>query len=474
MAPAVSILIPARNEIYLEKTIRDILSNARGEIEVLAALDGWLPEPVIDLHDDRVMFYHFQEPIGHRAATNYLARQAKGKFIMKLDAHCAVDEGFDLKLAEDCEYDWTVIPRMYNLDVETWRPKFIDHFERAARLGKLNDYLYMAVNEKGELRTEYYKAGRITLHVKRKDILIDDTMSCMGPCFFMHKDRFFELDGCDEWMGPWGQQAVEVACKAWLSGGSLKVNKKTWFAHWFRHSEGWPYPISGNQINKTRRETTDFWINDKWPKAKRKFKWLLDKFNPPGWEKGVKVGPQATTFAINKSFYWRKQNLPWYPRRGTRNDLMRVLGELGFRDGVEVGTRQGKFAEGICKTIPNARLTCVDPWSQSKLMKYYKEACERLAKYNVSIIRKTSMDAVGLFKDNSLDFVYIDGDHAFDFVMMDIIRWSPKVKSGGVVAVHDFDNTDIQVAVESYMRSHNISPWYKTREFWPTAFWVKP
>jgi hypothetical protein len=30
---------------------------------------------------------------------------SEAKFIMKLDAHCAVDKGFDVKLAEDCEYD---------------------------------------------------------------------------------------------------------------------------------------------------------------------------------------------------------------------------------------------------------------------------------------------------------------------------------------------------------------------------------
>ena len=118
-----SVLIAARNEIYLEKTIRDVLSNAEGEIEIIVELDGYIPEPQIVMNDDRVIFIHHKESIGQRACINHAAKLAKGKYIMKLDAHCAMDKGFDVKLAQDCEPEWTVIPRMYNLDVELWKPK---------------------------------------------------------------------------------------------------------------------------------------------------------------------------------------------------------------------------------------------------------------------------------------------------------------------------------------------------------------
>ena len=99
----VSIIIAARNEQYLEQTIRNVLSNARGEIEILVMLDGWIPEPQIHTGDGRVIFHHFQESIGQRQCINAGAKLAKGKYVMKLDAHCAVDEGFDIKLAQDCE-----------------------------------------------------------------------------------------------------------------------------------------------------------------------------------------------------------------------------------------------------------------------------------------------------------------------------------------------------------------------------------
>jgi glycosyltransferase involved in cell wall biosynthesis len=273
-----SIIIPARNEIYLQKTIENILANAEGEIEILVMLDGYLPDPPIDTKDKRVVFVHYKDNIGQRKCINAGVRLAVGKYIMKLDAHCAVDKGFDVKLAAECEPDWTVIPRMYNLDINTFTPK----------LHKRTDYMYISapVGEK-PFRASYFSGNDYYVQ-HRKEALIDDTMCCMGPGWFMHKQRFLDQGGCDEGHeGGWGQQGVEVSLKAWLSGGALKVNKKTWFSHWFRGDQGFPYPIGGNQIERARVYSRDLWLNDKWDKATRKLSWLVEKFNPPGWTKEV-------------------------------------------------------------------------------------------------------------------------------------------------------------------------------------------
>lgn len=268
-----SVIIPAKSEIYLEKTILDILKNAEGEIEIIVELDGWLPEPALDVRDNRVLFVHHPVGIGQRACINHGVSMAKGKYVMKLDAHCAVDRGFDVKLAADCDPTWTVVPRMYNLDVETWKPK----------LHKLTDYMYIGCSDGRLLRAEYYGSRQ-----PQNDKPIDETMCCMGPGWFMHKQRFIDQGGCDEnHECGWGQQGVEVACKAWLSGGALMVNKKTWFAHWFRGHLGFPYPISGNTIERVRKYSRDLWINDKWEKQTRPFQWLIDKFDPPGWDQSI-------------------------------------------------------------------------------------------------------------------------------------------------------------------------------------------
>jgi len=277
-----SIIIPSKNEKYLEPTLKNVLENAEGEIEIIVILDAWLPDPKIDMNDDRVIFVHYPDGIGQRGGINAGAKLAKGKYIMKLDAHCAVDKGFDVKLAADCEYEWTVIPRMYNLDIKTFQPK----------MHKRTDYMYISsMSAEKPFRAQYYGSRQ-----PKNDIMIDDIMCCMGPCFFMHKDRFWELGGCDEDHGQWGQQGIEVACKAWLSGGALKVNKKTWFAHWFRggsyneiYSPGFPYKISGNDQKKARRYSQDLWLNNKWEKQVRDFDWMVKKFNPPTWNQDITI-----------------------------------------------------------------------------------------------------------------------------------------------------------------------------------------
>jgi glycosyltransferase involved in cell wall biosynthesis len=275
----VSIIIPARNEQYLEKTIRSVLNAAQGEIEILVMLDGYLPDPPINMKDDRVIFHHSPEPIGQRQSINKAAKIARGKYIMKLDAHCAIDNGFDVKLAADCEYDWTVIPTMERLDITTWKPR---------RRGAVN-YMYITPpTAEKPFRAQYYEGKEKDnfQHQPRNKKMIDDIMCCMGPCFFMHKKRFWDLGGCDEGHGGWGQQGIEVACKAWLSGGALKVNKKTWFAHWFRVGGiKCPWPMSGRKQEEARKYSRDLWLNNKWFGQKHNFQWMVDKFNPPGWEK---------------------------------------------------------------------------------------------------------------------------------------------------------------------------------------------
>ena len=114
-----SILIPARNEIFLFNTIEDILKNLRGDTEIIAVLDGQWAEPGIPMNDRVNIIYH-SESIGQRAATNEAARLSQAKYIMKVDAHCAFDEGFDVKLMEDMQDDLTMVPLMKNLHAFDW------------------------------------------------------------------------------------------------------------------------------------------------------------------------------------------------------------------------------------------------------------------------------------------------------------------------------------------------------------------
>jgi hypothetical protein len=109
----------------------------------------------------------------------------------------------------------------------------------------------------------------------------------------MERDRYWELEGCDEKHGSWGQLGTEWACKTWLSGGKLLTYKKTWFAHMFRTGnfsgafEGggsFPYHMPWQDQENARIYSKDLWLNDKWPKAIRPLRWIIDHFQPPDWD----------------------------------------------------------------------------------------------------------------------------------------------------------------------------------------------
>jgi hypothetical protein len=122
---------------------------------------------------------------------------------------------------------------------------------------------------------------------KRQQGDLVETMSILGACFMLSRERYFALDICDEKHGSWGQQGTEVACKTWLSGGRVIVDKRTWFAHLFRTQGGdfgFPYKQDDKQVQRAREYSRDLWLNDKWDKAIHPLSWLIEKFSPvPDW-----------------------------------------------------------------------------------------------------------------------------------------------------------------------------------------------
>ncbi|MCJ7828208.1 MAG: glycosyltransferase [Dehalococcoidia bacterium] len=433
---SVSVLIPAKNEIYLEKTIRDVLLNAEGEIEIIVELDGYIPDPQIVIDDNRVKFIYHKEGIGQRACINHAAKMAKGEYIMKLDAHCALDKGFDVKLAADCEPSWTVVPRMYNLDIALWKPK--PH--------KLTDYMYISSPTATQpFRAQYY-TGREYRKQYNNPRLIDDTMACMGPCWFMHKDRFFEQGGCDEEHGSWGAQSVEVSCKAWLSGGALKVNKKTWFAHWFRTGGiGFPYHLSGHAVEKARKYSQDIWLNNKWPKATRKLHWMIDKFQPPTWgSASSSVKEEGETMDLFKVFYNHiikgGKNIPKWrgvPCIKLPTDLI-LYSEILWQNTpdilIECGTAYGGsalFYADCFNTIGKGQVITID-----------KAAISQPEHPRITYIngRMTAVDTLAkvreLIKDKSV-MVVLDGNHSRSQVKRELYYYAPMVTKGQFIVVED-------------------------------------
>lgn len=273
------------------------MDKAEIDTEIIAILDGYWPDPPIKDRKN-VTFIHHTESIGQRAAVNEGVRLSQAKYIMKLDAHCAVDKGFDRKLMADCEPDWTVIPRMYNLHVFNYVCKCGEKFYQSphpetCQCGS-KEFKREIIWKRRKVKTDFWRFDNNmkfqywTKYKERPESKgdITDVMSSIGACFFMERKRFWEIDGVDEKHGSWGQFGTEIACKSWLSGGRHVVNKKTWFGHMFRTNKtfSFPYPIEYSAQEKAREYSQKLWLGNNWPKQIHKLEWLIDKFNPPDWD----------------------------------------------------------------------------------------------------------------------------------------------------------------------------------------------
>ena len=293
-----SILVPARNERFLSRTVHDVLEHIEANSEVIVILDGAGADPPLE-PDARLIAIYYHESIGQRAATNQAARIARGKYLMKLDAHCAVDQGFDRKMLEAMQPDWTAVPVMRNLHAFNWVcPEGHSRYQGPSGPCKecngptTMDMVWIAKTNPqstsycfdSEPHFQYFREFKKRPEAKGD---ITETMSLQGSCWMLSRKRYFDLNVCDEAWGSWGSQGIEVACKSWLSGGRVVCIHNTWYAHLFRTQGGdfgFPYPLSGRQVEQAKEQAREAFFRQAWPKQVRPLSWLLEKFWPvPGW-----------------------------------------------------------------------------------------------------------------------------------------------------------------------------------------------
>lgn len=318
MAKLLSVIIPGRNEEFMRHTVDDVLAHSEESTEVIAVCDGYWPNPPL-VHHPRLQVVHFGEPVGQRAATNYGAHLSRAKYVMKLDAHCSTDEGFDRKLLAKMESDMTMIPAMHRLHIFDWHCNSCGEREyqgskpKECKECKGTDFTKVMVwSPRYEyqqttawrfdrtLHFQYWREYRESeVYKQQAPSGIVETMSCIGCTFLMERKRFKKLGGMDEGHGSWGQYGTELACKAWLSGGRMVTNLDTWISHLFRTGNfgqygesSWPYPISQRDIDKAREHSRNLWLKDAWPLAVRPLSWLIEHFKPvPDWHNA----PESST-----------------------------------------------------------------------------------------------------------------------------------------------------------------------------------
>jgi hypothetical protein len=234
----ITVIIPSKHERYLFKTVADIQDAAESNIEVLVGRDE-------------------KEEIGQRAQMNKLARMAKGKYIMKTDAHCSFGAGFDAIMLEQIKDNQIMAPLMLPLDAEKW-----------------------TVSPHNKMGSFAFDTQLVNHHVPLEGKkFINKTMCLQGSCFLTLRDNYWNWNLCDESLGSWGQ-GVELGIQAHKHGGECVTTRSTYYGHLFRHGEeDFPYKRKQAEIDKCHQKVVK--------KLKRKeIAGLIEEFDYPlDWNK---------------------------------------------------------------------------------------------------------------------------------------------------------------------------------------------
>lgn len=278
----VSVIIPARNEKYLAATVRDLLANAEGDLEILVFLEGPQPDPQLPT-DPRVQAIWHAVPQGMRPCINEGAARATGQYLLKCDAHCRFAPGFDTALKADCDRDWLVVPTRDSLDGETWARKRRDYNY------SILTYPYLpSMYGEGLHAVTFPWDQNKTINAARAHRKVDDLLSAQGSCWFQHTQTFLDDGPLDHANLYFYQESQETMLRRWMRGGRCVVNKRTWYAHWHKGKEstgadgrpGRGYYLDLRKKRSSEAYSTDYWIHDRCPGATRTFVSLIEQFWP--------------------------------------------------------------------------------------------------------------------------------------------------------------------------------------------------
>ena len=117
------------------------------------------------------------------------------------------------------------------------------------------------------------------------------------------------------------------------------------------------------------------------------------------------------------------------------------------KDCLEIGSYRGLSSSAIAHSANS--LICIDTFQCNKRngqeqtgeLKSLKPFLKNTRKFsNIITIIAKSENVAQFISDLSLDFIFVDGGHDYESVKSDILNYWPKLKNGGIMAVHDYGN----------------------------------
>lgn len=180
------------------------------------------------------------------------AREARGKVLTFLDAHCECTigwlEGLLSRIAEDRTR--VVCPVIDIISDDTFA--YVRSFE--LHWGAFN----------WELHFRWYTLGVSEMKRRRQDISEPfRTPAMAGGLFSMDKDYFFELGTYDDKMEIWGGENLELSFRVWMCGGSIEIVPCSHVGHLFRKSSPYSFPGGvGEVLYSNLARVALVWMDD--------------------------------------------------------------------------------------------------------------------------------------------------------------------------------------------------------------------
>lgn len=117
---------------------------------------------------------------------------------------------------------------------------------------------------------------------------------------------------------------------------------------------------------------------------------------------------------------------------------------------VEIGGEFGMSASMFCLGAhKSVKIMTVDLFPGELLKQHQSNLTEAGFEKRSDQWQGNSRDAAQKWHDAAIDLLFLDGDHSYEGVLADLNNWTPFVKAGGVVVLHD-------VAVDTNRMPHPL------------------